>query len=188
MAEPVQHGMHGWTGDVQSIDCSLPTSDHEDEPSETSGLHSVVRSHERHKIRRDTSDPRGAPLEAGAARVARRIRACGKSPSPPRSAVLAPATPRAPLLPAAGLLPWSRPCLTSCRPSRCVTAKSVNQRSHKNGRRMRLRPHHAANRLRAEPLTGSFLRSYINLSFRRCRATRRLTRPRGRRRTRYASK
>ena len=123
VAEPVQHGMHGWTGDVQSIDCSLPTSDHEDEPSETSGLHSVVRSHERHKIRRDTSDPRGAPLEAGAARVARRIRACGKSPSPPRSAVLAPATPRAPLLPAAGLLPWSRPCLTSCRPSRCVTSK-----------------------------------------------------------------
>ena len=31
VAEPVQHGMHGWTGDVQSIDCSLPTSDHEDE-------------------------------------------------------------------------------------------------------------------------------------------------------------
>ena len=45
VAEPVQHGMHRWTGDVLSIDCSLPTSDHEDEPSETSGLHSGVRTH-----------------------------------------------------------------------------------------------------------------------------------------------
>lgn len=82
VAEPVQHGMHRWTGDVLSIDCSLPTSDHEDEPSETSGLHSGVRTHPmtRHErnttiLRRDTSDPRGAPLEAGAVRVARRIRA-----------------------------------------------------------------------------------------------------------------
>ena len=79
VAEPVQHGMHRWTGDVLSIDCSLPTSDHEDEPGETSGLHSGVRTHVHDMsatiLRRDTSDPRGAPLEAGAVRVARRIRA-----------------------------------------------------------------------------------------------------------------
>ena len=74
VAEPVQHGIHRWTGDVLSIDCSLPTSDHEDEPSETSGLHSGVRIHvhERNNPGRDTSDPRGASHEEGAVRVARR--------------------------------------------------------------------------------------------------------------------